>query len=75
MDAQMKIDDKVNLADYVIPNEDGDIDRLEKKVEEVFREIARAGPGGQVWGRWATWFLIVTVAAIAFAAIKMFLYL
>ena len=73
VDAQMKIEDKVKLADYVLENEEGDMARLESKVAEIFREIARDGWDGQVWGRWAARMLFVTMTAIAYAAIRTFL--
>ena len=49
VDAQMKIGDKVAQANYVIENEDGDLERLESAVKDVFYGIARDGRVGQRW--------------------------
>ncbi len=73
VDAQMKIEDKVKLANYVLRNEDGDMGRLEDKVREVFRAISLDGWSGQVWGRWAARVLYVIMMAVAYAAIRMLL--
>jgi len=74
----MMIGDKVNLADYVLRNEDDgngkverDLGRLEGDVREIFRRIARDGRMGQGW--WALGFLgcaVLLVPSLVYSAFK-----